>query len=165
MDYKHYRDAMARLGAAVNIVTTGGAAGWAGFTATAVCSVTDTPPTLLVCINRASSAYEAVHTNGVVCINVLSAEHRELARIFGGGTPGEERFASGDWTLLDTGAPALVDAVASLDCHITQIVNVGTHDILICNVARIEMTAEPDALAYFDRDFHILPRDKNQQSA
>ncbi len=36
---------MARLAAAVNIVTTDGPAGRAGFTATAVCSVTDEPPT------------------------------------------------------------------------------------------------------------------------
>ncbi|EPA9912692.1 pyrimidine utilization flavin reductase protein F, partial [Cronobacter sakazakii] len=36
-----FRDAMSRLGAAVNIVTTDGPAGMAGFTASAVCSVTD----------------------------------------------------------------------------------------------------------------------------
>jgi flavin reductase len=45
-----YRDAMACLGAAVSIVTTDGAAGRAGFSASAVCSVTDDPPTLLVCL-------------------------------------------------------------------------------------------------------------------
>lgn len=52
-----YRNAMARLGAAVNIVTTDGVAGRAGFAATAVCSVSDNPPTLLVCLNRNASAY------------------------------------------------------------------------------------------------------------
>ncbi len=58
-----YRDAMACLGAAVNIVTTDGRAGRAGFTASAVCSVTDNPPTLLVCMNRGSSAYASVRDN------------------------------------------------------------------------------------------------------
>ena len=47
-----YREAMARLGAAVNVITTDGPGGRAGFTASAVTSVTDTPPTLLVCANR-----------------------------------------------------------------------------------------------------------------
>ena len=47
-----YREAMARLGAAVNVIATDGPGGRAGFTASAVCSVTDTPPTLLVCANR-----------------------------------------------------------------------------------------------------------------
>lgn len=48
VDKQDFRDAMARLGSAVNIITTDGPAGRAGFTASAVCSVTDTPPTLLV---------------------------------------------------------------------------------------------------------------------
>ncbi len=50
-----FRDAMARLGAAVNVVTSAGPAGRGGFTASAVCSVTDDPPSLLVCLNRSSS--------------------------------------------------------------------------------------------------------------
>lgn len=51
-----FRDAMSRLGAAVNVVTTDGSAGLGGFTASAVCSVTDSPPTLLVCMNRDSKS-------------------------------------------------------------------------------------------------------------
>ena len=43
-DKASFRDAMAHVGAAVNIITTDGPAGRAGFTASAVCSVTDTPP-------------------------------------------------------------------------------------------------------------------------
>ena len=49
-----FREAMSRLGAAVHIVTTSGKAGRAGFTATAVASVSDSPPTVLVCLNRKS---------------------------------------------------------------------------------------------------------------
>lgn len=49
VDQQTFRDAMSCMGAAVNIITTDGPAGRAGFTASAVCSVTDTPPTLLVC--------------------------------------------------------------------------------------------------------------------
>ena len=65
---RDYRDAMACLGAAVNIVTTDGAAGRAGLTASAICSVTDDPPTLLVCANRGSSAYGSVMGNKVGCM-------------------------------------------------------------------------------------------------
>ena len=86
-----YRDAMARFGAAVSIVTTDGPAGRAGFTASAVCSVTDDPPTLLVCMNRASSAYASVAGNELVCVNVLSARQESLSRLFGGKVPVAER--------------------------------------------------------------------------
>ncbi|OYZ91740.1 MAG: hypothetical protein B7X99_16145, partial [Rhizobiales bacterium 17-65-6] len=61
-----YRDAMSRVGAAVNVVTTDGPGGKAGFTASAVCSVTDSPPTLLVCLNRGSSVSPAFQANGVL---------------------------------------------------------------------------------------------------
>lgn len=61
-----FRDAMASLAAAVNIVTTAGHAGRCGITATAVCSVTDTPPSVMVCIN-ANSAMNPVFQATASC--------------------------------------------------------------------------------------------------
>jgi flavin reductase (DIM6/NTAB) family NADH-FMN oxidoreductase RutF len=55
---------MAMLGGAVSVITTDGVAGRFGFTASAVCSVTDSPPTLLVCMNRASHSNEHFKRNG-----------------------------------------------------------------------------------------------------
>lgn len=72
VDSSEFRNAMAMLGSAVTIVTTDGPAGRFGFTASAVCSVTDSPPTLLVCVNRASANHEHFKTNGVLCVNVLT---------------------------------------------------------------------------------------------
>ena len=45
---------MSLYGSAVHVVTTDGPGGKTGFTATAICSVSDNPPTLLVCLNRKS---------------------------------------------------------------------------------------------------------------
>jgi flavin reductase len=151
-----YRDAMARLGAAVNIVTTDGPAGRAGFTASAVCSVTDDPPTLLVCLNRTSSAYESVTKNGVVCVNVLSARHEPLARLFGGKVPAAERFAAATWSVLETGAPALADSPAVFDCRIVEIANVSTHDVLFCRVMALHKSDSADSLIYFGRNYHVV---------
>ena len=52
-----FRDGMSLLTTAVNVITTEGSAGTHGFTASAVCSVTDTPPTLLVCMNQTSRSH------------------------------------------------------------------------------------------------------------
>ena len=151
-----YRDAMARLGAAVSIVTTDGPTGRAGFTASAVCSVTDDPPTLLVCLNRASSAYESVTKNGVVCVNVLAARHEGLARLFGGKVPADERFAAAIWSVLETGAPVLADSPACFDCRVIEVANVGTHDVLFCRVLALRKTDYADSLIYFGRDYHVV---------
>jgi flavin reductase len=149
-----YRDAMACLGAAVNIVTTNGSAGRAGFTASAVCSVTDNPPTLLVCMSRGSSAYASVTGNGVLCVNVLSARHE---RLFGGRIPFDERFAAAAWSTLETGVPVLADCAVAFDCRIIDVAAVATHDVLFCRVVALQRSDSVDNLIYFGRDYHAVP--------
>lgn len=151
-----FREAMSKVGAAVNIVTSDGPAGKAGFAATAVCSVSDAPPMMLVCLNRSSSAYAATIENGALCINVLAAEHEPLSRLFGGKTPVEERFGGANWSVLTTGAPALEGALASIDCRIRTVADGNSHDILICEVEAIRQQSEGDGLVYFKRRYHTL---------
>ncbi|MEJ0094453.1 MAG: flavin reductase [Methylocella sp.] len=153
---QRYRNAMALVGAAVHLVTTDGPGGLAGFTASAVCSVTDAPPTLLVCVNRNSSVSEAFGRNGVLCVNTLTSAHEELSTLFGGKTPVEERFAASDWTRAATGAPILIGAVASFDCRIESKVDVGTHTVLFCRVIGIEEGSTRDGLIYFGRRYHAI---------
>lgn len=77
VDKQLFRNAMSRLRAAVHIVTTDGPAGQAGFTASAVYSVTDTAPTLLVCLNRSAPEWPVIHANGRLCIKTLADGHQE----------------------------------------------------------------------------------------
>lgn len=153
-----FRDAMSRLGAAVNIITTDGPAGQAGFTASAVCSVTDTPPTLLVCLNRSASVWPVFRDNGYLCVNTLAAGHEDLSTLFGGKTPMADRFTAARWHRLTSGSPLLDGALVSFDCKITQVVSVGTHDILFCAVLALERNEEPLGLAWFDRGYHHFSR-------
>lgn len=151
-----YRDAMARLGAAVSVVTTDGPGGQAGFTASAVCSVTDDPPTLLVCLNRSASVYPVFDANGVLCVNVLAAGQQTLSNLFGGKTPMPERFAAARWGLLVTGAPVLEGATVSFDCRVTRRTEVGSHDVLFCEAVAIRGSDKAQGLVYFDRRYHDL---------
>ena len=104
-DKASFRDAMAHVGAAVNIITTDGPAGRAGFTASAVCSVTDTPPTLLVCLNRSASVWPVFSEHHTLCVNTLAAGQEALSTLFGGKTAMDERFAAADWQTGATGCP------------------------------------------------------------
>lgn len=152
-----FREAMSRLGAAVNIVTTDGPAGLHGLTASAVCSVTDKPPTLLVCVNRLAGAYSVLSENGVLCVNVLASRHQRLSDLFGRrGTTVDERFAGAAWGVLETGSPVLADAAVSLDCRISQITEIGTHSVFFCEVVAIAIGSEPEGLIYFNRTYHGL---------
>ena len=152
-----YREAMSRLGAAVNIITTDGPAGRHGLTASAVCSVTDTPPTLLVCVNRSAGAHDVLKRNGALCVNVLAGRHEALSGDFGRrGVAPEQRFSGGSWTRLATGAPVLRDAVASLDCRVAQVTEMGTHSVFFCVVEGIAAAPMPEGLIYFNRIYHHL---------
>ncbi|MEW6645124.1 MAG: flavin reductase [Pseudomonadota bacterium] len=147
---------MSRVAAAVNIVTTDGPNGRAGFTASAVCSVTDSPPTLLVCLNRGSSVYEVFRRSKVICVNTLGPSSEELSRIFGGKTPMADRFNAANWTTGLSGAPMLRGAAVSFDCHVSQISSVGTHDIFFCDVLAVERHADPASLVYLDRTYYAV---------
>jgi flavin reductase len=149
-----YRDAMARLGSAVSIITTDGPGGRAGFTASAVCSVTDEPPTLLVCINRSSSAYPAFAGSPVLCVNTVGAGQQALCALFGGRTAMAERFAGARWDRLATGAPVLAGALVSFDCRVVGRTAVGTHEILWCEAQALRHGGAGGGLIYFDRRYH-----------
>jgi flavin reductase len=155
VDRAIFRDAMAGLGAAVNIITTDGAGGLAGCTASAVCAVTDEPPTLLVCINRASRNNAVIRENGTLCVNVLAADQRDVALRFATkDLPIETRFASAAWYRLETGAPVLRGAVSALDCEIAAVKEVGTHTVFFCEIKAARTSDARDGLIYFDRGFH-----------
>jgi flavin reductase len=153
-----YRDAMAQLASAVHLVTTDGPGGRAGFTASSVCSVSDSPPTLLVCLNRASSAYPAFRDNDVLCVNTLAASQLAIAGSFGGSVPMDQRFASGTWRALSTGAPVLVGTLVAFDCRVDRRAVVGTHDVLFCEVVAIADADHMESLIYAQRRFQSLPR-------
>ena len=149
-----FRDAMSLLTTAVNVITTKGNSGVHGFTASAVCSVTDTPPTLLVCMNQASRSHAHFVDNKVLSVNVLSAQHEPLSNAFASQLSIEERFNHGSWTELVTGAPILEDALVSFDCDIEQVQQVGTHSIFMCRVVAIRQNEQSESLVYFNRAYH-----------
>jgi flavin reductase len=152
-----YRNAMARLGAAVNIITTDGPAGRAGFTASAVCSVTDEPPTLLVCVNRTSYSHSIVFRNRVLCVNTLAAKQQEISALFGRKCSVDERFNGAEWSTLETGAPALNGALVTFDCNVADVVERGTHDVFFCQVVAIrDGDPQHGGLMYFNRGYHAL---------
>ena len=153
-----FREAMSRWGTAVHVITTDGDAGRCGVTASAVCSVSDAPPTLLVCLNRASETNTIFKENGVLCVNTLAAGAEELAEVFAGRSPvsGGDRFRHGSWTHLATGSPALTEARVAIDCRISQVSEVGTHSVLFGEVAEVRLGEPGPALMYRDRTYHAL---------
>ncbi|MGO4893520.1 flavin reductase [Flavobacterium sp. W21_SRS_FM6] len=151
-----FRNGMAGLPGTVNIVTTDGDEGKAGFTATAVCSVSDNPPTLLVCLNRGTSVYNVFSKSETLAINTLDQGFDALSNLFGGKAAMQERFASAQWETLTTGSPVLVGAAVTFDCVITERLSVATHDVFFCRVVDIKQQEKAGALLYHQRQYRQL---------
>lgn len=157
VDPANYREAMAAFAGAVHIVTTDGAAGRRGTTVIAACSVSDRPPTVLVCINRENPRNDAFAANGVFALNTLAHRHEPLAAAFSGqtGLAADERFALAEWERVATGAPVLSDGLAVFDCTIVQTVEVATHRIHIGRVLGVK-AGSGRPLLYHIRTYHGL---------
>ncbi len=158
-DKASFRDAMAHVGAAVNIITTDGPAGRAGFTASAVCSVTDTPPTLLVCLNRSASVWPVFSEHHTLCVNTLAA---------GQGRPCRRCLAvKRQWTSVlppPTGRPA-PPAVrgwrrlwSALTAASTSASASGRTTFCFVTSWPFTRHPEPRGLMWFDRGYHTLMR-------
>ncbi|VVE23539.1 flavin reductase [Pandoraea anhela] len=160
---QQFRDAMAQLGAAVNIVTSAGTAGVTGMTASAVCSVSDDPPMLAVCVNRSSRSNPLFKENGVICVNTLASSHAEIASVFAGSTGCtiEKRFECGAWERLATGSPILQDALASFDGRITDLVEKGTHTVFFVEVEAVRQSTG-NGLVHFRRNFCPIGKAANE---
>ncbi|MEU0810904.1 flavin reductase [Streptomyces sp. NPDC005970] len=152
-----FREAMAHLPAAVNILTTDGPNGRCGITVSAVCSVTDEPPTLLVCLNRGSAMHGVFQANGRVCVNVLAGEQQELALHFAGVTKVAmaERFTWEVWD-RDQDLPVLKDALVTAVGTIKHAVPMGSHSVLFVDIEQIRTRTGGQSLVYFNRAFHRL---------
>jgi flavin reductase len=109
-----------------------------------------------VCANRTNDSYPAMRANGVLCVNTLTPAQEGLSPVFAGMTQHtmDERFDGHAWHTLETGAPVLDDAVVVFDCRISQVVEVGTHDVFFCSVEAVRTGSAHEGLIYYGRGYH-----------
>jgi flavin reductase (DIM6/NTAB) family NADH-FMN oxidoreductase RutF len=153
-----FRRVMRELPGSVTIVAAGEGADRRGLTATAICSLSVEPPSLIACVNRRTEGHAAITRYGAFCVNVISAEHEALADRFAGrdGARGVERFAHGVWTTLVTGAPVLEGALAAFDCEVIEAVDYSSHTVFIGGVRAALAAPRRSALVYRAGAYHAL---------
>lgn len=161
LDPKAYRDAMSEVASPVHIAATDGPAGIAGLTVIALASVSDQPPILLVCVNRASPSGQRFIGNGVFTVNTLGAADRTLADIFAGRTNEHfgDKFTHGVWAPGKTGAPLLQSALATFECRLIDSKDVGTHHVFFGAVEAVTQRPDGAGLLYHRRGYAESRRD------
>ncbi|MEB8386492.1 flavin reductase family protein [Rhodobacteraceae bacterium KMM 6894] len=144
-----FRKGMRKLAAAVNVISTDLDGELHGLLATAVCSVSDDPPTLLVCVNQRATACTPIATSKRFCVSVLSHGQFDLAQKFL-TVQSTERLNLCKWQRLSTGAPAIQGALVNFDCEVAQVVDAGTHTIYMGRVVAATFADTDAPLLYFD---------------
>ncbi len=132
-DEELFRQAFRRHATTVVIVTYFDGGGRpCGMTATAMCSLAASPPSLLVSINRTSRAYAEITERGRFGVNMLSISQRNVALYC--SRPGIDKRLSDGWLAQDAPAdatPRLAGSLAHLECEVATSYEVYSHSLFV----------------------------------
>ena len=154
MDSQQFRSALGRFTTGVTIVTCVDADGaFLGLTANSFNALSLHPPLVLWSLRESSPSLPAFKAAERFVVNVLTDTQVDLSRRF--ATRGEHRFAEGDWTLGEHGAPVLAGCAAVFECETVSQQVAGDHCLFIGRVLACSETALPP-LVYRAGHYHLL---------
>jgi flavin reductase (DIM6/NTAB) family NADH-FMN oxidoreductase RutF len=154
MDSDLFREIMSGFPAGVTVVTAYDAEGHPqGLTVNAFCSVSVSPPLVLVCVDKRSNTLPAIQDSRAFTVNFLSSENQELAMLF--ASKREDKFVGVPFDRpRSVGGPILREHyMAYVACSTWQEVDAGDHLVFIGRVQDGEVNEERYPLVYGARRF------------
>jgi len=154
-DAASFRDVIRHLASGVTVITSSLHGDPVGLTATAVCSVSATPPQLLISLTATSRTAQGVGESGRFAVHLLPHHGRKQADQFAsrGSHFDGVRYAKHRGSDL----PVLADAFGWFVCEVEQKIPAADHIIFIGRVVECELREKaPDPLVYFDRGYRKL---------
>jgi flavin reductase len=137
-----FREGMRRQASSVCIVTTALDGEWIGCTATAMCSLSDSPPSLVVCLNQQSQTGNAICRSGHFCVNVLSSDNESIASRFANSSSGSSKFDHGEWLATAGMPPQALSALVSFHCKVDDCIHSGTHFLFIGRIVKVNLAEQ-----------------------
>lgn len=155
---KEFTNAMRALVGNCSLLTVGQGADRSGMIVTSAISLTAEPPRLLACVNRDSSSWPLLEKYGRFGWSSLGAGHRAVAERFAGigGIKGAARYEGADWRTQPSGTLLLEGAPAAFDCEVEEMLERGTHSIVIGRVIDLFETEDAGALIYWNGAFRQM---------
>lgn len=135
----------------MTIVTASSDDGPVGFLGLSATHVAADPATMLVSIDRKTSALATVLSRGHFAVNFLDSAAAHVAAAFGGksGLQNADRFVDGEWATLTTGAPVYCQALGVFDCIVETVVPHGNVSIVIGRVVAASSRPDGEPLLFF----------------
>jgi flavin reductase (DIM6/NTAB) family NADH-FMN oxidoreductase RutF len=159
IDAKAFWTALGQRATGMTVVTADSDDGPTGFLGLSAAHGTANPPTMLVSVDRKTSALAGIMSRRHFAVNFLPAHAAKVADVFGGraGVSGADRFATGEWRVLSTGAPVFCDALGVFDCVVDEILDRGDVSIIIGKIVAVASRADGDPLIFFRGRNHTGP--------
>lgn len=149
-----FRGAMRRSAASASLITTSLPSGdVAGMAATSVCSLSLSPPALLVCVNQVTHTHSVLHASQRFCVNFVRVEDRLVCESFGRASVHQERFSTGCWIRDVDDLPLLQTALANILCVVDGQFAYGTHTVFIGRVHKVILREQSAPLLYHDGSY------------
>ncbi|KAB2854123.1 MAG: flavin reductase, partial [Bauldia sp.] len=104
------------------------------------------PPLMLACLDRGSRTLRALEEAGRFGVNVLGADHAELAAGMALKIPVEEKWTGVGWRPRD-GIPQLDAAIVWIGCTLRDVISGGDHVIVTGEVIGVD-EREGDPLVF-----------------
>lgn len=153
------RQGMRNLASGVCVITAQTAEGErVAMTASSVTSVSDNPPSLLVCVNTQARIDAAMQGTAGFTVNVLSKDQEAVSNSCAAPSEGDSRFQQGNWERDEaSGLYYLHDAHAVFICEKTQVVPYGTHNIYIGDIRKVVLgNSASELLVYANGGYHYV---------
>lgn len=151
-----FRDAMAGMAASVGVVTADLGGERIGRTVTAAISLSLTPPSILVSIDRGSRLAGVIQETGGFSYAVLAQDQDVVGDAFAGRIEPEWRFDLGVWDAWRSGHPRLLGAVVALDCEVIGVASTSSHLLFVGGVSEVETMPDRKPLIWHGRRYRSL---------
>lgn len=135
-----FREVMGTFATGVTVATTSGDSGEPyGVTVNSFTSVSLEPPLILVCLDNRLSGLGHFLAGSRFAVNILGEDQRQVSDHF--ATRGSDRSQFVDGSGL-AGTPVIPDALARLECRLTESHPAGDHTILLGEVEGVHISKD-----------------------
>ena len=144
---EQFRNALGSFASGVTAVTTKDANGkLLGITVSAFCSVSLSPPMVLICIEKTAGCHYAFEESNVFVVNILREGEAQTSELFASVI--DNKFEEIDYSLGIDGVPILTNALATLECRVKFSYHGGDHSIFVGEVENVSVD-DGSPLMYF----------------
>lgn len=151
-----FRAAVGRFATGVTVITAHHRGEDLGATVSAFSSVSNDPPTVLVCLNRTSETSAAVRASGRFAVNVMAKHQGDVAMHFARKAP--DKFAELSVARSGRGLPLIEDSHMGMECEVIDAMEAGTHTIYIGRVTELSPHDGSEPLTYHSGAFGLFAR-------